>query len=263
MLKKKIFFFAAFVFLVFVLLSYQRIKGGGRFIDFSTYPLRILEQVTSSVIKSSKNLVNSYVLIVGKEEENNNLRGEISVLEQEINKLMEAGHENERLRKILQLKSERREFITSAEVYARDPTNWFQMLWINKGAKEGITEDMVAITPVGPVGRIHRVFDEGANVILITDVNSAIAVRLQSSRIEGILEGRGDNRCYLKYISTEVDVNVGDKLITSGFDGLYPEGLAIGYISRVEKEEGEIFQQVEVVPAQDLTSVEEVVILKR
>ena len=263
MLKKKIIFFAVIIFLVFGLLTYQSIKGEGRFIDFPIHPLRLLEKGMSSLKKSAKNLINSYVLIVGKEEENQKLLDKISGFEQEINKYIEAGKENERLRKILKMKSARPDYIASAEVFARDPTNWFQMLWINKGAKDGITRDMVVVTPVGPVGRIYRVFDEGAHVLLITNVNSSVAVRLQSSRVEGILEGRGDSGCYLKYISKDVDVKAGESIITSGLDGIYPPGLLIAHVSDTEIEGSEIFQQVEAMPAQDLNTVEEVVILKK
>ncbi len=171
--------------------------------------------------------------------------------------------ENERLKKLLQLSSDRSDYITTAKVIARDPTNWFQTLWINKGEKDGVVKDMVAVASAGPVGRVHRLFNGGAGIILITDVNSSVAVRLQSSRIEGILEGRGDNACYLKYISKEVSVAVGEKLLTSGLDGIYPAGLLIGYVSDVKKEGEEMFQEIEVSPMQDLSTVEEVAILKK
>jgi rod shape-determining protein MreC len=122
---------------------------------------------------------------------------------------------------------------------------------------------MVAVTSLGPVGRVHRVFKSGANVMLITDVNSAIAVMLQSSRTGGILEGRGDDRCYLKYVSKEVEVKPGERVITSGLEGIYPRGLLIGHVTDIKREGEEIFQLIEVTPAQDLNTLEEVAILKK
>lgn len=153
--------------------------------------------------------------------------------------------------------------VAAAEVFARDPSNWFHILWINKGSDAGVEKDMVAVTPLGPVGRVHRVFDDGASLILLTDVNSAIAVRLQSTRERGILEGRGDGTCSLKYISKKAEVKAGENVVTSGLDGIFPEGLLVGHVSEVRKEEGEMFQVINVIPAQDLNTVEEVVILKR
>ncbi len=153
--------------------------------------------------------------------------------------------------------------ITTAEVFARDPSNWFYMLWINKGADDGVAKDMVAVTPLGPVGKVHRVFDHAASIILLTDVNSSVAVRLQDTRVSAILEGRGDGTCFLKYVSKRAEVKMGEIVVTSGLDGIYPEGLLVGHVSEVKKEGGELFQVIRVLPAQDLKTIEEVAILKK
>ncbi len=262
MLKKKLLVFTVITLLVFGFLSYQSIKGESHLLDLALYPLTFLEEIISSIMRSVDNNVNTYFLLTGKEEENRRLLKKITELEGEINKNSEVRLENERLNKILHLSAQRSDYITTARVFARDPTNWFQTLWINKGKTDGIAKGMVAVGNSGPVGRIHRVFDDRAGVILITDVNSSVAVRLQTSRAEGILEGRGDNSCYLKYVSREVDISVGEKIITSGLDGLYPAGLLIGDVSLVRAED-EMFKVIEVVPAQDLKAVEEVAIFKK
>lgn len=263
MTKKRIILFALFIFLVFGLLTYQRIKGESRFLNFTLYPLSIAEKGASAVIHTIKDIFHTYVMIFGKEQENRELQEIIDKLRQEKNELLEVSDENERLRKLLNLKKERADYVVTARAFARDPTNWFQSLWINKGTSSGIAKNMVAVTAVGPVGRVNRVFQEGANIILITDINSAVAVRLQSSRIEGILEGRGDNGCYLKYVSKTADVKLGESLVTSGLDGIYPKGLLVGYVTSVKKEGEEMFQVIEVEPAQNLNALEEVMILKR
>ena len=263
MLKKKLFIFAIFILLIFGLLSYQSIKGGSRFLDRALYPLRIIEESASAVVRGVKNIFNTYVFLAGKEDENQKLLQRISEIEKEKNRFAEAALENERLKKLLKLSSEMPDYITTAKVFARDPTNWFQILWINKGKKDGVAKDMVAVASDGPVGRVHRVFEGSASIILLTDVNSSVAVRFQESRIEGILEGRGDNTCYLKYVSKEADVKVGEKLLTSGMDGIYPSGLLIGYVTYVKKEGEEMFQEIEVKPVQNLNAVEEVAIFKK
>ena len=263
MLRKKYLFFVFFILLLFALLTLQGIKGKSRFIDLPLYPLKLLEQGSTAVINSIKNVFNTYILIVGKEEENRRLTDELNEFKKAENRYLETGLENERLRKILQLKSGRPDYVTSAGVFARDPSNWFQKLWINKGTDDGVERDMVVVTSLGPVGRIHRVFKNGANVMLITDVNSSVAVRLQSSRIEGIMEGRGDDRCYMKYVSKDVEVKPGERVITSGLEGIYPRGMLIGYVTDVKMEGEEIFQLIEVTPAQSLSTLEEVAVLKR
>lgn len=122
---------------------------------------------------------------------------------------------------------------------------------------------MVAVTPLGPVGKVNRVFDTDASIVLLTDVNSSVAVRLQSSRVGAILEGTGDGTCSLKYVYKSAEVKTGERVVTSGLDGIFPEGLLVGYVSEVRKEDGEMFQLIRVLPAQDLNAIEEVVILKR
>jgi rod shape-determining protein MreC len=263
MLKKKLLLFIVFILFLFALLTYQSIKGKSYFPDLPLYPLKILERGSSAVINSVKEVIDAYVLIIGKEEENRRLLDEVGKYRQKENRYIEAEIENERLKKLLELRSKRRDVVTSAEVFARDPSNWFQIIWIDKGSTSEVERDMVALSRDGPVGKVHRVLDTVSSVILITDVNSSIAVRLQSSRIEGILEGRGDDRCNLKYISKDRVVKVGEKVITSGLEGIYPEGLLVGYISAVREEGRELFQLVEVTPIQDLTSIEEVLLIRK
>jgi rod shape-determining protein MreC len=262
--KKYFFIFIVFILFIFALLTYQGVKKGSNLApSISLYPILVLEQGISFVVKSVENIFYTYISIVGKEEENRMLSGQIKKFEQERNQYLEAKFENERLRKLLELKSGRADYVTSAEVFARDPTNWFQSLWINKGKNEGISKDMIAISPSGVVGRIQRVLNNRSSILLITNINSIVGVRIQSSRVEGLLEGKGDDRCSLKYVPQDTAVAEGEKIITSGLDGLYPEGLQVGYVTNVRKKPGEIFSVIEVAMMQDLNTVEEVVILKK
>ncbi len=263
--RKKYLTFIILLLLIFALLTYQGIKRSKDTAKFDVlhYPIQILEQGISDVTDGIVDLFNTYILIAGKEDENKRLMERIKEVERERNEYVEALHENERLRHLLDLKQKRADYVTTAEVFARDPTNWFQVLWIRKGMKDNILKDMIAVTPSGAVGRIHRVLNRRSNIVLITDVNSSVAVRLQSSRIEGILEGRGDDKCNLKYIPQDINIVVGDKVVTSGLDGIYPDGFLVGAVSDVKKKTGEFFQTIEVTPAQNPNTVEEVLILKR
>ncbi len=258
MLKKKFILSALVILLIFALLTYQSVSGGRRLFDFTLYPLKLIEQGGSYLL----NLFD-HIPFIGKSAEEKILLDRLKKCEEERTRYKEAAYENERLRSLIDLKSQRADYVAAAEVFARDPTNWFQILWINKGSINGVAKEMVAVTPLGLAGRIHRVFSERANVILITDVNSSVAVRLESSRVEGILEGNGEDRCYLKYVSKDFEVEAGESVITSGLDGIFPEGLLVGYVTSVDREGGDIFQQIEVQTAQQLNKVEEVLILKR
>lgn len=256
--RNKSFKFLVLILFVFTLLTYQGIKGKSSTVYFPLYPIHLISKGGSVISQKVRNF-----FISDRAKENKMLLDTIKRLEQEKNRCIEAENENKRLRSLLELKSERHDFIASAEVFARDPTNWFHVLWINKGSEDRVSKEMVAVTPVGVVGRIYNVFSSKSSVILITDVNSAVAVRIQPSGADAILEGRGDNMSFLKYVSRDTDVEVGQRVVTSGLDGIYPEGLLIGYVERVRKMDGDFFQDVVVRPAQNLNAVEEVAILKR
>ncbi|RJQ45972.1 MAG: rod shape-determining protein MreC [Nitrospiraceae bacterium] len=254
MFKKKIILFALLLLFFLALLTFQSIKGEKHFLDFTMYPLEILGKGGTAVA----NIFSSIPFF--KKDDTLERLGRC---EEERTRYKEAAYENERLRSLLELKARQPGYVAAAQVFAREPTNWFQVLWINKGFASGVVKDMVAVTPFGLVGKIHRVFSERANVVLISDVNSSVAVRLETSRIEGILEGNGEHACILKYVSKDFEAEVGENVITSGLDGIYPEGIAVGYVSSVDRESGEVFQAIEVTPSQHLNRVEEVAVLKR
>jgi rod shape-determining protein MreC len=196
-------------------------------------------------------------------EENNRLKKEIFQCKAYENQYYEVEAENRRLRRILELKKKTTNVVTTAEVYALSATNWFHTVKIDKGTDSGLAEDMVTITPKGIVGRIHRCGADWADVVLVTDLNFSASIRLQSSRVEGILAGGGSNKCYIKYIPLEEKIDEGERVVTSGLDGIFPEGIFIGTVSKVLKRNDSIFQQIEVIPEENLEALEEVIVVKR
>jgi rod shape-determining protein MreC len=120
---------------------------------------------------------------------------------------------------------------------------------------------MAVISTEGVVGQILKVSPHYATVLLITDYNSAIDSIVQKTRARAIVEGKGENRCQLKYLLRTDEVNVGDVIVTSGLGGNFPKGLLIGEIRQVEKRGRSIFQDAELAPAVDLTKLEEVLVI--
>ncbi|GAB4538166.1 MAG: rod shape-determining protein MreC [Thermodesulfovibrionia bacterium] len=252
LLKNRFLILVSFIIVVFALLTYQGINRGGYPFAIFQYPIHLMSIGESAGIKR----INAIFGIGNRDE----MTG---VLNQQRSRCTELEMENQRLRALLDLKSQRPDFVTTAEVFARDPGNWFHLLWIDKGSMDGVRKGMVAVTPNGVVGMVRDVLGNRASIMLITDINSAVAVRIQDIREEGILEGRGDNMTYLKYIPRDVEVGYGQAVITSGLDGIYPEGIIIGYVKGVRKTGSGFFQEIVVQPIQDLNRVEEVAIVRR
>ncbi|MEW6409873.1 MAG: rod shape-determining protein MreC [Nitrospirota bacterium] len=203
-----------------------------------------------------------YIYAVKTFSENQRFKEEIEKLKGEMAQHMEILEENKRLRQLLMLKESETRYVTAARVIGRDPTNWFRIVTVNKGRDDGVHKDMVVVTPSGVVGKIFQPGPHYSKVLLITDIQSTISVRIQHTRDEGIVEGKGTDRCHLKYIPHSVDLKINDAVITSGLDNIYPAGLFVGYISKINKKGGSgLFQEIEIIPGVRLNRIEEVAII--
>jgi len=148
-----------------------------------------------------------------------------------------------------------------AEVIGRDPSFWFKSVMIDKGERDGVKKGMAVISPRGVIGQVLKIAPHYATVLLITDYNSAVDCVVERSRAKAIVEGKGENRCQLKYLLRAEEVAVGDVVITSGLGGNFPKGLMVGEVKKVDKKGHGVFQYAELVPSVDMTRLEEVFVV--
>ena len=139
---------------------------------------------------------------------------------------------------------------------------WTRTVMIDKGSSGGIEKDHGAIASGGVVGRIIEVNAGSSRVLLTTDLRSNIDVIIERSRVKGVVEGNGTDGLVMKYVRQVDEVQVGDQVITSGLSGVFPKGLVVGEVTRVEKSGDNFFKHVEVRPAVDLGKLEEVLVLR-
>ena len=177
--------------------------------------------------------------------------------------LFEIEEENKRLRKLLNLKEHSIYKGLVSSVIAREPGNWFQALLLDRGERSGVKKNSIVITPEGLVGRVIKVNKSSSQVLLITDPGSEIGVLVQRSRIQGVIQGKG-RYLILKYLPLEADVREGDLIITSGLEGrLFPKGLTVGRIKKIEPPHSQdLFLNIIVIPEVNLSSLEELLLLK-
>ncbi len=257
---RRLFPFFLLLVLSLTLMTYQSNKGTIAPFGFLSGPLNHLNKAIHSLAVSIKEPFRKFTV---RDEENRKLKEEVYGLQLELQKYREAFFENQRLREILSLKEREKRYVTTARVISRGPDPWSNTLIIEKGARDGITKDMAVITPLGLVGKISAAADNYSYVLLITDISFSAAVKIQETRKEAILSGTGTGHCILKYVAEEDTIKQGNAIITSGFDDLFPQELVVGYVSRVDRKGSGIFQQVEVTPSQDLTKLDEVIVVKR
>ena len=193
--------------------------------------------------------------------ENDRLKERILELEAERDRLLEAGATNLRLRELLELRSELPSISLTARVIANSASTWFHSFTLNKGSADGVRKGMAVVSPVGVVGQVVAVTSRSAKVLLVTDPYSGVDVFVQRSRARGIVSGSVDNGPIMKYVKRSEDIQEGDRLITSGLDGVFPKGLSVGTVTKVRKKSFGLFQFVTVTLAVNPARTEEVLVV--
>lgn len=263
--KRKFTLLAGLIFFHLVLISLQVPRG-----DEPTYFERAIFTVFSPVqhgvasfFKSLRGFWNSYFYLREVERQNQRMRDEIFALRQE-NRLLE--------NILLRLRSEQeiRELLGSVSrsilvgsVIGLDAGEIYKSVILNKGSRDGVKRDMTVLDRRGRlVGRVvSPVSLKQARVQLITDEASGVGVFSEQHRVVGVLAGRGDGTCLMKYVlKTNKDIGAGEQVVTSGFDRLYPSGLPVGRIVSVT-EDTTLFKKIIVEPYFDFSELDEVAIL--
>ncbi len=215
----------------------------------------------SQFFNEARDIISKYLLLTEVHEENERLKKEIARLESELLAYKEAYIENQRLKRLLEFKSSIEWKSITAVVVLNDLSGWFQTTIINRGKRDGISEDFPVVSDEGLVGRILSVGEGFSRVMLITDPASAVDVLVQRNRVRAILVGKDLTTCTLKYVKGDVDIKQGDLLITSGKDGVFPAGLKVGVVKAIYKDPLKMFQQIDVTPLAKLRNLEEVLVL--
>lgn len=192
-------------------------------------------------------------------DQNVALRARVDELQRDLNRLGEVELENMRLRRLLDYRQTLALRVLTAQVVGWDP-GAARTVTVDRGTSDGVTKSRGVITPDGVVGRVIEVSAHAARVLLVTDANSGVAGLVQRTRAHGIVHGTMEGGCALKNVKRTEDVQVGDLVVTSGLDGIFPKGLVIGKIVAVDKRGQGLFQNAEVAPGADFDRLEEVLI---
>ncbi|HEU4345652.1 MAG TPA: rod shape-determining protein MreC [Candidatus Binatia bacterium] len=193
--------------------------------------------------------------------ENERLRKRIQDLEVERNRLLEAEATNQRLQELLDFRSQLPSGSVTATIIGNSASSWFQSCLLDKGSAAGVRKGMAVVTPLGVLGQVIAVSEHSAKVLLLTDPNSGVDVLVQRTRTRGIVSGSLDSGTILKYVKRSEDIQEGDRLITSGVDGVFPKGLLVGSVTKVQKQHLGLFQLIEVLPAVVSSRTEEVLVV--
>lgn len=204
---------------------------------------------------------NNYLALVSTHKENKILRESVRQLNVRIIESQDTLLENERLKKLLALKSSTQTPSVAATVIGEDSAPWYRSIVIDRGSVDGLSEGMPVMATSGVVGRVVKVAASSSRVLLLTDHASSIAAMIQRSRARGVLKGKGGGSCSLEFTVREDDVKVGDTVTTSGVGGVFQKGRILGEVTMVKKGEYGMFQTIDVRPAVNTFHLEEVLVL--
>jgi rod shape-determining protein MreC len=220
-------------------------------------------KVISAPIHSVNYVLESYVNLIDVKRKNGELKRKLELMELENHKIAELQKENDRLKQLLRLVDEHPKTMIAARVIGEDVMNWFKCIIIDKGQTAGVKEKMPVITAVGVVGQAVEVNKWHAKVMIINDTNSAVDIYVVGKHTRGIIEGTGQTILKLKYVSKNDDLEVGDRLITSGKDNIYPKGMPLGIVTNINKSKPGLFADVDVMPYNNFKKLEEVLVVKK
>jgi rod shape-determining protein MreC len=249
--------------LVLIVLQISGRYGGDEFHKVGLRPLSPWQRAFHWFVGSVHAVFQNYILLVNLKDENHQLQEEVRRLKQENADLKESAQTLGRLQRLLLLKAQVPGAMIAAEVIAFSPSAWFRTIVINKGQRDGVKKGFPVVTLEGVVGKVTRVSSSSSVVLLVIDRNSSVDCLAQRTRTRGILEGEGGGRCYLRYVSRTEDIQVGDHIFTSGLEEIFPKGLSLGEVVKVEKKAYGLFQEIEVMPSADLGRLEEVMVIVR
>ena len=203
----------------------------------------------------------NYFYLITVVDDNKRLRQELSRHRVLKHRYEETLQENQRLRRLLSMEPFMEPRLIAAMVVGKDPSPWFQTDLVDKRRKDGVIVGRPVVNSDGIVGLVVEVTDHYAKVMLITDPNSAVDAVVQKNRARGIIKGGSVGYCVLHYAMSKYDIAVGDTIVSSGMDGVFPKGLPIGEVTEVFKHKAAIFQDVSVKPYADFERLEEVSIV--
>lgn len=245
-----------------ILISAQvNTRGGVPLLEAVTFQVFAeVQRGATSLIGGVRRSWENYFALQQVQRENDRLRQEVAALQIHLQQERALAQQTRTLQELLDLKSRTTLATTAATVIAGGASPDFRTMTIDTGTHEGLRQDMAVIAPAGVVGRIIMPSARASKVQLLIDRNAAAGAIDERSRAQGVVVGLGSGDLRMDYVSGTADVKVGDRVLTSGIDGIYPKGFVIGQIQSIERGAGE-FSAILIRPAVDFAALEAVLVV--
>jgi rod shape-determining protein MreC len=225
-------------------------------------PLTLFQGTTSNVTHGVNKLVNDATDVQSLQQRNADLERALINFQSEIVELREIKADYTRIAALFdyRMANADRQYL-AATVIGRDTTGLLRSIIIDHGSRDGITVGMPVVTELGLVGRVYRVTASNAQVQLVTDTNSFVSARLQTSRAEGSIVGTAGGDLRMMFIPLGDQVKDGDSVVTSGLGGKFPRGIVIGQVTNSRLDDTKLFQEAQVRSLVDFGRLEIVLVI--
>src|SRR5580698_3629693 len=208
----------------------------------------------------TSNLWHNYFYLRGVRAENRQLKDQIEQMRLEQVRLSEDAAQARRLQTLVAFKEQFISRTVAAQVIGSSGSDLSRTIYIDKGENAGIQRDMAVMTAEGIVGKVLAVYPSVSQVLLISDQSSGVGALLEKTRLQGVLRGTANGEVVLERVMSDEQVPVGETVLTSGGDQIFPKGLPVGTVTNVTSGK-DLFLNIKIKPAADLSKLEEVLVL--
>lgn len=219
-----------------------------------------VQRVMMTGVDGIRGIWDGYLDLRAVRDENEQLRRELQGMQVRLQEERAQAQRGDRLAQLLDLRERAGVETVAAEVIAGPASPESRTVTIDKGASDGLAGDMAVLAATGVIGRVILPSRRAAKVQLLIDHSAAAAALIERTRAQGLVVGNGNELLQMEYVPGTADVRPGDRVVTSGIDGIYPKGFEIGTVEKVDRGPG-TFHEILVRPAVDFSRVEEVLIV--
>lgn len=224
-----------------------------------------IQYAAATLARGISNIWGDYVYLVDVKEDNKRLASDNARLRDDVHRLEAAREENHRLKRMLDLKTSLKQDVISAVVIGKNTNEFFRVLRISLD-RDGrdIGPNLPVISADGVVGTTYKISGDTVDVKLVVDAGSGVDVVVERTGTRGFAKGSGDETkytCNVEFVQRTDEIEVGDRLITSGVGRRFPKGIPVGTVTQVLRRDFGIYQQVIAAPSVDFSRLEEVLIV--
>ncbi len=256
----RVLFFAVLsLLLLFVDARYRYLESTRSALSVVLFPLQRLATIPGVVMQRAGNFFTTQRSLL---EENKILRQQHQMDAARAVQLQAVQQENQQLRSLLAL-AQRGDFsLQAAEIVYAERDMFKRRMLVNKGADANVQAGQVVMDETGIVGQVTRIYPWLAEVTLITEKDHAVPVQVLRNGLRTVVFGTGDiSHLSLRYAPVSSDIQSGDVLVTSGIDGVYPQGIPVAKVERVERDAAYPFARVTCLPVAGVDQHRQLLIL--